>query len=111
MGSSAGTLLDTCFGAGLRATLWGLWSPVLRGRRSRFRSSFRDYPAEQTRTPHSVMEAALAHVVKNKTEAVCARSDLFEKPRALMESWSTTSPPDGAAIARTRTRFPTRWPR
>ena len=34
------------------------------------------------------MEAALAHVVKNKAEAAYARSDLFEKRRALMESWS-----------------------
>ncbi len=33
------------------------------------------------------MEAALAHVVKNKAEAAYARSDLFEKRRALMESW------------------------
>ena len=34
------------------------------------------------------MEAALAHVVRNKAEATYARSDLFEKRRALMESWS-----------------------
>ena len=34
------------------------------------------------------MEAALAHVVKNKAEAAYARSDLFEKRRALMENWS-----------------------
>ena len=34
------------------------------------------------------MVAALAHVIKNKAEAACARSDLFEKRRALMESWS-----------------------
>ena len=34
------------------------------------------------------MEAALAHVVKNWAEAAYARSDLFEKRRALMESWS-----------------------
>ena len=53
-----------------------------------FRSSFRDYAAERTHTPHAVMEAALAHVVKNKAEAAYARSDLFEKRRALMESWS-----------------------
>ena len=32
------------------------------------------------------MEAALEHVVKNKAEAAYARSDLFEKQRALMES-------------------------
>ena len=34
------------------------------------------------------MAAALAHVVKNKAEAAYARSDLFEKRRALMESRS-----------------------
>ena len=53
-----------------------------------FRSSFRDYAAEQTHTPHAVMEAALAHAVRSKTEAAYARSDLFQKRRALMESWS-----------------------
>ena len=34
------------------------------------------------------MEAALTHVVRNKAEAAYARSDLFEKRRALMECWS-----------------------
>ena len=53
-----------------------------------FRSSFRDYAAEQTHTPHAVMEAALAHTIKDKAEAAYARSDLFEKRRALMESWA-----------------------
>ena len=53
-----------------------------------FRSSFRDYAAEQTHTPHAVMEAALAHTIKNKAEAAYARSDLFEKRRELMESWA-----------------------
>ena len=53
-----------------------------------FRSSFRDYAAERTHMPHAVMEATLAHVVRNKAEAAYARSDLFKKRRALMESWS-----------------------
>ena len=53
-----------------------------------FRSSFRDWAAEQTNAPHAVMEAALAHSIKNKVEAAYARSDLFEKRRALMEAWS-----------------------
>ena len=53
-----------------------------------FRSSFRDDAAEQTHTPHAVMEAAHAHTVRNKAEAAYACSDLFEKQRALMESWS-----------------------
>ena len=37
---------------------------------------------------HAVVEAALAHVVKNKAEVVYARIDLFEKRRALMRFWS-----------------------
>ncbi len=53
-----------------------------------FRSSFRDWAAECTDAPHAVMEAALAHVVKNKAEAAYARSDLFERRRGLMNDWS-----------------------
>ena len=53
-----------------------------------FRSSFRDYAAEWTHTPHAVMEAALAHTIRNKAEAAYARSDLIEKRRELMESWA-----------------------
>ena len=52
-----------------------------------FRSSFRDWAAEQTDAPHAVMEAALAHGVPNATEAAYFRSDLFERRRALMEQW------------------------
>ena len=53
-----------------------------------FRSSFRDWAAECTDAPHAVMEAALSHVVRNKVEAAYARSDLFERRRALMEQWA-----------------------
>ena len=53
-----------------------------------FRSSFRDWAAECTDAPHAVMEAALAHVVRNKVEAAYARSDLFERRRVLMDDWS-----------------------
>ena len=53
-----------------------------------FRSSFRDWAAECTDCPHAVMEAALAHVVANSTEAAYARSDLFEKRRQLMAQWA-----------------------
>ena len=38
------------------------------------RSGFRDYAAEQTHTPHAIMEAALAHAVKDKAEATYARA-------------------------------------
>ena len=52
-----------------------------------FRSSFRDWAAEQTDTPHAVMEAALAHTVSNAVEAAYARSDLFDRRRRLMDDW------------------------
>ena len=53
-----------------------------------FRSSFRDWAAERTETPHAVMEAALAHTVRNAVEAAYARSDLFERRRRLMQQWA-----------------------
>ena len=52
-----------------------------------FRSSFRDWAAEETDHPREVIEAALAHVVPNKVEAAYARSDLFERRRRLMNDW------------------------
>ena len=54
-----------------------------------FRSSFRDWAAERTNHPREVMEAALAHAVKDQTEAAYARSDLFERRRHLMDDWGT----------------------
>ena len=53
-----------------------------------FRSSFRDWAAELTNHPREVVEAALAHVVGNQTEAAYARSDLFERRRRLMDDWA-----------------------
>ena len=53
-----------------------------------FRSSFRDWAAEETDHPREVVEAALAHVVRNPIEAAYARSDLFERRRRLMDDWA-----------------------
>ena len=53
-----------------------------------FRSSFRDWAAEDTNHPREVVEAALAHVVRNKVEAAYRRSDLFERRRRLMDDWA-----------------------
>ena len=53
-----------------------------------FRSSFRDWAAEETNHPREVVEAALAHVVRDKVEAAYARSDLFERRRRLMNDWA-----------------------
>ena len=65
-----------------------------------FRSSFRDWAAEQTSFPREVAEAALAHVNPNKVEAVYQRGDLFEKRRALMEAWASFIRPVAAQNVR-----------
>ena len=53
-----------------------------------FRSSFRDWAAEETNHPREVIEAALAHIVQNRVEAAYARSDLFERRRRLLHDWA-----------------------
>ena len=53
-----------------------------------FRSTFRDWAAESTNHPREVAEAALAHVISDKTEAAYRRGDLFEKRRKLMQQWA-----------------------
>ena len=53
-----------------------------------FRSSFRDWTAEETDAPHAVMEAALSRVTHNQVEAAYARSDLFERRRVVMNDWA-----------------------
>ncbi len=53
-----------------------------------FRSSFKNWTLEQTDTPWAVSEAALAHLLGNATEQAYARSDLFERRRALMQLWA-----------------------
>jgi integrase len=54
-----------------------------------FRSTFRDWAGETTGFPREVIEAALAHGIKDKAEAAYARSDLFDKRRKLMEAWAS----------------------
>ncbi len=52
-----------------------------------FRSTFRDWAAEQTNYPREVCEMALAHAVGDKVEAAYRRGDLFEKRARLMDEW------------------------
>lgn len=56
-----------------------------------FRSTFRDWAGETTAFPREVIEAALAHRLKDKAEAAYARGDLFAKRRELMSAWSSYS--------------------
>ncbi len=53
-----------------------------------FRSSFRDWVAEETTFQGELAEAALAHAIRNKTEAAYRRGNLLEKRRVLMEAWA-----------------------
>jgi integrase len=54
-----------------------------------FRSTFRDWAAEQTNYPREVAEMALAHAIENKVEAAYRRGDLFEKRSKLMAAWAS----------------------
>lgn len=58
-----------------------------------FRSSFRDWAAEETNYSREVAEMALAHTLKDKTEAAYRRGDLFAKRAALMADWATFCTP------------------
>ena len=53
-----------------------------------FRSSFRDWVAEETNYPGEVAEAALAHTIPNKVEAAYRRTDFLAKRRAMMADWA-----------------------
>lgn len=53
-----------------------------------FRSTFRDWAAEQTNFAHEVAEMTLAHSVGDKVEAAYRRGDLFDKRRQLMDVWA-----------------------
>lgn len=65
-----------------------------------FRSSFRDWAAEQTNFPRELAEAALAHVLSDKTEAAYQRGDLLAKRRRMMEAWARycASPPKNGDV-------------
>mgnify|MGYP001289270257 CR=1 FL=1 len=54
-----------------------------------FRSAFRDWAGEATAHAREVIEAALAHRLKDKAEAAYARGDLLAKRRRLMEDWAS----------------------
>jgi integrase len=53
-----------------------------------FRSTFKDWASETTGFPNEVSEVALAHQLKDKTEAAYRRGDLFDKRRQLMQAWA-----------------------
>lgn len=54
-----------------------------------FRSTFRDWSAENTSFENIVVEQALAHTIGNAVEAAYRRGDLLERRRELMEAWGS----------------------
>lgn len=54
-----------------------------------FRSTFRVWAGETRPEGREVVEAALAHSIRDRVEAAYQRSDLLERRRALMAAWSS----------------------
>jgi integrase len=54
-----------------------------------FRSTFRDWVAEETDHSHEVAEKALAHTVANQVEAAYRRGDLLERRKRLAVDWES----------------------
>jgi integrase len=52
-----------------------------------FRSTFRDWAAETTHYANETLELALAHQIKNQTEAAYRREDQLAKRAKLMQQW------------------------
>jgi len=53
-----------------------------------FRATFKTWASERTNVPRELVEAALAHVLRDKVEAAYQRGDLFDKRRRLMDAWA-----------------------
>ena len=73
-----------------------------------FRSTFGDWCAEATSYPREVAEAALAHTLRDKTEAANQRGDMMEKRRRLMAEWAAfciSQPPEGTSCRCTPRRL------
>jgi integrase len=74
-------------------------SQLMRGMRERgeltvnavphgFRSTFRDWAAEQTSYPDEIRKAVSGHTVGDQVHAAYQRTDLLEKRRCLMNDWA-----------------------
>lgn len=52
-----------------------------------FRSSFRDWGAEETEFANEVLEMCLAHAVASSVEKAYRRGDMLERRREVMDAW------------------------
>jgi integrase len=53
-----------------------------------FRATFKTWATERSNFSRELVEAALAHVLEDKTEAAYQRGDMLEKRRGLMDAWA-----------------------
>jgi len=67
-----------------------------------FRSTFRHWCEEKTNFANSVVDAALAHTIKNKVEAAYLRTKLFDKRVKLMQAWGQFATAPAAQVVRMR---------
>jgi integrase len=74
-------------------------SEIMRGMRERgeinqpgvphgFRSTFRDWAAEQTEYPDEIRKAASGHLIGDSVQQAYQRTDLLDKRRKLMADWA-----------------------
>ena len=94
------------------------FSQLMRGMRERgeltvqavphgFRSTFRDWAAEQTAYPDEIRKAASGHTVGDSVKEAYQRTDLLDKRRNLMNEWSNFMDqlPHQKGIANERRKF------
>jgi integrase len=81
-GKEGAPVSDTMMTRALRGA--GAGDATLHG----LRSSFRDWAGDMTSFPCDVAEAALAHVISDKTEAAYRRGTALAKRRELMADWA-----------------------
>jgi len=53
-----------------------------------FRSTFRDWAAEQTAYPDEIRKVASGHAVGDAVKEAYQRTDLLDKRRKLMDEWA-----------------------
>jgi integrase len=75
---------DATLGKALREAGIGKEQGTVHG----FRSAFRDWCSEETSFSGEVAEAALAHAIRDKTEAAYRRGSLLVKRREMMNAWA-----------------------
>ncbi|HET9395840.1 MAG TPA: site-specific integrase, partial [Nitrospiraceae bacterium] len=67
-----------------------------------FRSTFKDWCAEQTSYPDHVSEMALAHISADTVRAAYQRGELLQKRRELSEAWARFCGGDSGRVAKLR---------